>query len=273
MRSVNGKGLDVRLRLPDWIEGLEQALRARVSKALGRGSVSLGLRVSRSAALSYPVVDDAALAAALKQVGNVARAAEEAGVALDPLRASDVMGLRGVLVEPPDTLDTKAVRDLLLEDFEPVLTSFCEMRAAEGARLADILLRQIDQVEALATQARALIGPRTEAQRETLKAQVARLLETTDAVEPERLAQELALLGVKSDITEEVDRLDAHVAAARALLSVDEPVGRKFDFLTQEFNREANTLCSKSQFAELTAVGLDLKAVIDQMREQVQNVE
>ena len=147
------------------------------------------------------------------------------------------------------------------------------MREEEGTALARILGDQLTMVEALVAQAAELAEARRGLMAETLRANLARVMENADGADPDRVAQELALIAVKSDVTEEIDRLRAHVAAARALLDKGGPVGRKLDFLMQEFNREANTLCSKAQNSELTAVGLDLKAVIDQMREQVQNIE
>ena len=147
------------------------------------------------------------------------------------------------------------------------------MRASEGAALRSILSGQLDQIAGLVEQAAGAAQAREGQMAETLRAQLARVTDNADPVDEPRVAQELALIAVKSDITEELDRLRAHVGAARDLLSQGVPIGRKLDFLSQEFNREANTLCAKSQHTGLTAIGLDLKAVIDQMREQVQNVE
>jgi uncharacterized protein (TIGR00255 family) len=154
-----------------------------------------------------------------------------------------------------------------------VLADFKAMRAAEGTALQGVIATQLDRIADLLTQARAEAEARQATAGTTLRAAVAKLLEAADGIDPSRLAQELALIAVKNDVTEELDRLTAHVDAARALLAEAGQVGRKFDFLTQEFMREANTLCSKSQSLGLTRIGLDLKTVIDQMREQVQNVE
>ena len=162
---------------------------------------------------------------------------------------------------------------VLLEEFPKLLADFDAMRAAEGAALQQVMQAQLSEVETLTAEAATLAQARKGEMAEILKRNLARVLDNTDGADEARLAQELALIAVKSDITEEIDRLAAHVTAARDLLAQGGPVGRKLDFLMQEFNREANTLCSKAQSKDLTTVGLALKAVIDQMREQVQNVE
>jgi uncharacterized protein (TIGR00255 family) len=172
-----------------------------------------------------------------------------------------------------DEDDTEPLRSALMTDLLPLLDAFAAARSAEGAALAGILSAQIDLIAALTADAAAEAALRREAMGQSLRDAVTRVLANAAAVDETRLAQELALIAVKADVTEEIDRLTAHVEAARALLADAGPVGRRFDFLTQEFNREANTLCSKAQSIALTRIGLDLKTVIDQMREQVQNVE
>ncbi len=183
--------------------------------------------------------------------------------------------MRGVLDVAAAEEDTAPLLKALTAQLPELLASFNDMRAREGAALAGgVLAAQVDRIEALTAEAAALVDARADAQAETLRTALSRVMENTDGADADRVAQELALIAVKTDVREELDRLVAHVAAARELLGGDAPPrGRKLDFLMQEFNREANTLCSKAQFAELTRIGLDLKAVIDQMREQVQNVE
>ncbi len=273
LRSVNGKGLDLRLRVPDWIEGLEAALRARLGKALTRGNVNLSLRVHAEDQSGQLTVNDALLDDILTAMAHVEARAMQTGVTLAPSTPADLLAMRGVLDAGGGDQDTAPLRDALLKDFETLLTGFLEMRASEGAALRSILSGQLDQIAELVEQAAAAAQARQGQMAETLRAQLARVTDNADPVDEPRVAQELALIAVKSDITEELDRLRAHVDAARDLLSQGVPIGRKLDFLSQEFNREANTLCAKSQHTGLTAIGLDLKAVIDQMREQVQNVE
>ncbi|HOZ34190.1 MAG TPA: DUF1732 domain-containing protein, partial [Tabrizicola sp.] len=213
------------------------------------------------------------LSAALSALAEVEEAAIAAGMTLRQPTAADVVTLRGVLDQTQQDQDTTPLRTAILSDLPGLLADFAAMRAAEGAALAQVLTGQLDQIDRLTTGAQTETATRAASQSEIFRDAVARVLAVTDAVDETRLAQELALLAVKTDVTEELDRLAAHVTAARAHVADAAPVGRKLDFLMQEFMREANTLCSKAQSLALTRIGLDLKTVIDQMREQVQNVE
>lgn len=276
LRSVNGKGLDLRMRLPDWVDGLELALRGELPKALGRGNVSLSLKVMRDGmgeGAEGLRINPVALQAALAALREVEDQSMMIGVTLGQASAADVLALRGVLDVNAVEVDTAALRTAILADLPALLADFNAMRAAEGAALNAIMTAQIDRIADLVTEAKTAATARQDEAAQALRDGVAKILSMTDAVDPGRLAQELALLAVKNDITEEIDRLTAHIEAARALLADQGQIGRKFDFLVQEFLREANTLCSKAQSIALTRVGLDLKTVIDQMREQVQNVE
>ncbi len=272
LRSVNGKGLDLRLRVPDWIEGLEAALRARLAGALARGNVNLTLKLARDEGAGALAVHPARLEDALSALEAVEARAAERGIALAPATAADLLGLRGIFDTPSDDAGAEALAPALVADMEPVLAAFMRMREAEGQALARVLAAQLDEIARLTEAAAGAATARLPEIRRAFGAALARVTETAQADET-RVAQELALLAVKLDVTEEIDRLRAHVAAARDLLAAGSPVGRKLDFLMQEFNREANTLCSKAQDAALTKLGLELKTVIDRMREQVQNVE
>ena len=275
MRAVNGKGLDLRLRLPDWVEGLELAVRAKVQTAMTRGNVSLSLKVSRETdapeaglQVNPPVLH--AVLAALRQVEN---AAMDVGVTLAQATAADVLAVRGVLETASLDDDTAPLRAALLADLPALMAEFGAMRAAEGAAMQAVIAAQLDQIDGLTRAAKAEAEARRATAAASLREALARDLDHAEGADEGRLAQELALIAVKQDVTEELDRLRAHITAARALLRDPGPVGRKFDFLVQEFMREANTLCAKAQSLGLTRIGLDLKTVIDQMREQVQNVE
>ncbi len=273
LRSLNGKSLDLRLRLPEGITGLEAALRARLAAALSRGNVTLTLKLHSDRAEGGFALDPAGLDAALAALARVEGRAGTQGLALAPTRAADILGLRGVLDTGGDPADAEALRAALLADFEGLLESFQGMRATEGATLAQLIAGQLDRIAELTEAAAQAAIDRAPRMDQSFRAALARVTDNAEAVDEARVAQELALLAVKADVTEEIDRLRAHVAAARDLLAAGSPVGRKLDFLAQEFNREANTLCAKAQYAPLTGIGLDLKTVIDQMREQVQNVE
>jgi len=273
LRAVNARGLDLRLRVPDWLPGLEQALRASLGGAMARGAVTLNLRLARDDTAAHAQIDSAALAAALHNLNRIEHEARVAGVTLASPTAVDLMALRGVLNAAPEVTDAEALSKALQVDFKQILKDFLEMRASEGASLAGIITTQLDEIDRLTCLAADQASARLPKVEQVLRENLAKVLENSDGVDEGRLVQELALLAVKADVMEETDRLKTHIKAARALLSEDGPRGRKFDFLMQEFNREANTLCSKSQDSDLTATGLDLKAVIDQMREQIQNVE
>ncbi|MDS0927323.1 YicC/YloC family endoribonuclease [Rhodobacter capsulatus] len=271
IRSVNGKGLDLRLRLPE-IEGLEGAVRAALTQRVSRGNIQLSLKLARGSGADRLRLSGPGLAAALAALREVEEAARQHGVSLAPARATDLLSLRGVLDQGGgETEEQGPLREALLADLDRLLVDFLAMRAAEGGQLGGIIVAQIDRIADLTEQAAKMAEARRPEVAAALQAALARVLETGG--DPQRVAQELALLAVKADVTEEIDRLRAHVAAARALLTDPGPIGRKFDFLTQEFVRESNTLCSKSGSTALTAIGLDLKHVIDQMREQIQNVE
>ncbi|MGJ8617036.1 MAG: YicC/YloC family endoribonuclease [Sulfitobacter sp.] len=273
VRSVNGKGLDLRLRVPDWVDGLEVGLRKKLGAVAARGNITCNLRLTREEGGSSMTVNAAQLDTVLTALHQIEQQAMDAGVSLAPSKATDIVTMRGVLEQAAPDQDTAALCATLLADFETVLADFDAMRQSEGAALAQVLEEQLSQVANLTSEAAALAKTRQDEMAETLRRNLARVMENTDGADEGRVAQELALIAVKSDITEEIDRLIAHVTAARDLLGQGGPVGRKLDFLMQEFNREANTLCSKAQNTALTNVGLALKAVIDQMREQVQNVE
>jgi len=274
LRSVNAKGLDLRLRLLEGVVGLEPMVRAALAAQFQRGNIGLTLRLSRETEASPMQVNPQMLVAVLDGLAAVTLAAEARGLALNPASAAEVLAFRGVCETgaPPES-DGAALCEALLADLAPLIDDLASARAAEGAALGRVLGAQVDLIAALTGEATTDAAARRGAMAASLRENLARVLANAEGVDETRLAQELALLAVKADITEETDRLAAHVEAARSLLQAEGAVGRKLDFLTQELNREANTLCSKAQSIALTRVGLDLKTVIDQMREQVQNVE
>ncbi|OIP85376.1 MAG: YicC family protein [Rhodobacterales bacterium CG2_30_65_12] len=273
IRSVNGRGLDLRLKLPDWIEGLEVPVRKALGEAITRGNVSVGLRLTREAGAGALALDRAALERSLALLAEIGHAAEARGIELARPSAVEIAAMRGVLDASPQEEDITPLRAALLAALPALIAAFNQMRSHEGAALGVVLTDQLAVVEALVGEALAAVEARRAAQGQALRTALARVIDNSEGIDEARVAQELALIAVKSDVREEIDRLTAHVAQARALLAGAEARGRKLDFLMQEFNREANTLCSKSQFPDLTRIGLDLKALIDQMREQVQNVE
>lgn len=271
MRGVNAKGLDIRLRAPDWLPGLDQTIRAAIAAKVKRGNISLTLRIARDQATGA-ALDQSGLSAALDRVSQVEAEAARRGMVLSPVSAADVLAMQGVQRTEVNEDDTSQLINALKTEIDAMVEEFCAMRRSEGAALEAVLSGQLQDIATLTGNAQAAAAARKGDMAVALKRNLAQVLDNVEADEG-RVAQELAVLAVKSDITEELDRLSAHVLAAHDLLSGTGPVGRKLDFLMQEFNREANTLCSKSLSTDLTRIGLDLKAVIDQMREQVQNVE
>ena len=271
VKSVNGRALDIRCRLPQGLERLDPAVRSAVSARLRRGNVTVGLRLSQAPEAAAMRVNRAWLDEL------IALAAEyRANEGIAPPRLDGMLTLRGVIesAERPEDDAASAQDDsALLETLDAALAELVRERQAEGAHLAATLTERIEEIAALTHQAEALVPSRQEALGVRLREQVAALVVAGAPVPEDRLAAELAMLAVKIDVTEEIDRLKSHCAAAARHLQEDGAVGRKLDFLAQEFNREANTLCSKASHAALTDVGLAIKAAIDQFREQVQNVE
>ncbi|MEL7464487.1 MAG: YicC/YloC family endoribonuclease [Pseudomonadota bacterium] len=272
-KSVNGRGLELRFRVADGFEGAEQRLRAVAAKRLSRGNVTINLRVERAGAVGALALNEAGLEAAIAAAGRAEALADAAGLTLAPSTAAQLLNVRGIL-EPRSGGDVSdEVTKAAEAGFAALIDSLAASREAEGARVKETFARIVDEIERLTVAATEAHAAQEGGARERIREKVAALLETEAEVAPDRLAQELALIAVKADVSEELERLATHVAAARDLLAAKGPVGRKLDFLTQEFNREANTLCSKSGSAALTQIGLDLKVAIDQMREQAQNVE
>jgi len=273
VKTVNGRGLDVRCRLPAGYDALEPRARALAGKYIKRGSCQLILQVRTEAGVSDVRINERALDQVLAAIETVSGRIEAA-----PPAPEQILALRGVLetVEPDsaaDSAESEARAAAMLGDLEAALVSLADARGGEGAQLEAAISGQLDEIERLGEEARGCPDRAPEAIKARLGEQIARLKEAAGGFDDDRLHQEAVLIATKADIQEELDRLFAHVVAGRALLEADEAVGRKLDFLTQELNREANTICSKANSAALTRIGLDLKAVVDQMREQVQNIE
>ena len=271
LKSVNGKGLEVRLRLPPGLERLEQAVRQAIQKRFSRGNIQAGLSLVRVGTQGQPVVNEAFL----KDLAGLAKRLEEQFGAA-PATADGLLALRGVLDVPEavEAEDTRAALDAaVLATLEHALDSLAGARRIEGQALGTLLEGHLAAIEALTVRAERDPSRDPGAIRVRLAEQVRLLMETGAPLDESRLHMEAAFLATKADIREEVDRLKTHVTSGRALLAAGGPIGRKLDFLSQEFNRESNTLCSKANAASVTAIGLELKAVVDQFREQVQNLE
>ena len=272
VRSVNARGLEVRCRLPSGFEGLEPAVRSCVGRHIRRGSVFVNLVLTYGGGKLAVRLNEEILARILAIVPEITRHLPGAAAP----SADALLGLKGV-IEFEDATPTGDARErleaALRDGLDRLLAALVEGRRAEGSRLTPVLDDHVRRLSALAGNAGALAAAQPEAIFQRLKEQIEALVGAQPALSPERLAQEAALLAVKADPREEIDRLKAHAEAAHALLAHDGPIGRQLDFLCQEFNREANTLCAKSSDVALTRIGIELKTTIDQLREQVQNIE
>ncbi len=273
LRSVNGKSLDMRIRIPAGLESLEAKIRERCSKVLRRGNVTIGLAMQRDQGEALLTVNQNALDAVLTAIDLLKDRLPD----LPPPSLDGILAQKGVFEfkEPEDDEVTRnALHSALLTTLDAALIDLVDMRHTEGAEIGSVLGAQIAKIADLTEQAETLPARQPDAIRQRLEAQVAELMDgSAGQLDPQRLHQEAVILATKADIREELDRLQAHVKAVRELVATGGAIGRRLDFLAQEFNRETNTLCSKSNDVALTSIGLDLKAVIDQMREQIQNLE
>lgn len=271
LKSVNGRALEVRTRLPAGCDHLDVPLRNLLAQKLKRGNVSVTLTLTRRGggqrlAINEPLLEQLiVLMRGLEQRLDVA-----------PPRLDGLLAIRGVLESVEDQPDPASGEErdrLLMADLATALDLLAQTRAEEGGRLAQVLSLRLDEIAGHVAAAQMNAATQPAAIRDRLLAQIHGLLDGANPIASERLAQEAALLAAKADIREEIDRLHAHIASARAMLAEGGAVGRRLDFLCQEFNREANTLCSKSGDVGLTRIGLDLKQAIEQLREQIQNIE
>jgi len=270
LRGVNNKGLDIRARVPDWLMGLDQEVRKSIAEVVARGSLQFGLKVSLSETTVQRQIDPVKLEQILKNAVTLSELAKQKGLEFASIGLSDISAQNGFMdFEAGDVLK-KELMQMVVSELPKLIAHFQKSRQDEGRALYAVLAGGVVKMEELLTQAAKAIQDRATEFETSFRAAIIRLKQDID---PERLAQEMAIIAVKSDVTEEIDRLAGHIDAANGLLSSQEPAGRKFDFLMQEFNREANTLCSKSNSKYLTTIGLEMKVLIDQMREQVQNVE
>lgn len=271
LKSVNAKGFDFRMRLPPGWDEVETIARKRATELLSRGTVYANLSVKRANALSTVRVNEDVLNSILRIAADLAGKIDAVAPSVDGL-----MAIKGVIevVEPDsDEAEDKAARIAVAASFEEALAALVEMRKREGATLGAIMSQRMDEIETLAKKAEAAPGRKPEAIRARLAEQIATLLDSSDRFDSDRLNQEALMMAAKADIREELDRIASHISQAREMIGKGGAVGRRLDFLAQEFNREVNTCCSKSNDIELTTTGLEMKNVVEQFREQVQNLE
>ena len=271
LKSVNAKGFDLRMRLPPGWDEIEALAKKRAGEALSRGTVYANLNMKRTNAASAVRVNEDVLASVVRVASMLAGKIDAVAPSVDGLLA-----IKGVIeiVEPEsDEAEDKAAMAAAAAAFDEALADLVAMRRREGTALGQILIQRMDEIEILAKRAEAAPGRKPEAVRARLAEQIAVLLESSDRFDADRLTQEALLIAAKADIREELDRIASHISQAREMIGKGGPVGRRLDFLAQEFNREVNTCCSKSNDIELTNIGLEMKNVVEQFREQVQNLE
>jgi uncharacterized protein (TIGR00255 family) len=271
LKTVNGRGLEIRMRVPPGFDGAGEDARRQIAAAFSRGQCQLNLQITRSAGAPKVSVNRQALEALVGALATLKLPDEVRPASLDGLLA--VRGVVEIEDEAADPAAEEALRRDLSAAAGRLVEALAAARAGEGAALHGVLEGQLGEIARLVEAAEACPSRQPEAIRARLAEQVATLLGAASSLDPGRLHQEAALLATRADIREEIDRLKAHVEAARELLAAEGPVGRRLDFLAQEFGREANTLCSKANDVSLSRIGLELKAVVEQFREQVQNVE
>ena len=271
VKSVNGKGLDLRLRLPPGWDAIEVPVRARLSEVLARGSLQANLTIERSSAAPTVRINPEILEAVLSALKQLRSRIDATPPSLDGLLA--LKGVMEVSETDESEEERRSAEAAVIKGFADAAAALADMRRQEGIILGNLLSARLSEIAALAEQADKSPGRQPEAIRARLAEQVATLLEQSERFDPDRLHQEAILIATKADVREELDRLAAHVTQARTLIGQGGPVGRRLDFLAQEFNRESNTLCAKANDVELTNIGLGLKAAVEQFREQVQNVE
>lgn len=271
LKSVNAKGFDFRMRLPAGWDDIETVARKRGAELLARGTVYANLTVKRANATQTVRVNDDVLQSILKVAADISKKTGAAPPSVDGLLA--IKGVIDVAEPESDEAELAAAKTAVAAAFEEALQSLIAMRKREGTALEQILLQRMDEIERLAKKAETAPGRKPDAIKARLAEQIATLLETSDRFDADRLNQEAIMIAAKADIREELDRIASHVAQTRELLAKGGAVGRRLDFLSQEFNREVNTCCSKSNDLELTNTGLEMKNVVEQFREQVQNLE
>lgn len=271
LKSVNAKGFDLRMRLPPGWDELEPLTRKRAAEVLSRGTVYANLTVKRANALSTVRVNEDVLASVVKIAGELAGRIDAVAPSIDGLLA--IKGVIEVVEPDSDEAEDAAAKAAAAVAFEQALNHLIEMRKREGVTLGQILSQRMDEIESLMKKAEAAPGRKPEAIKARLAEQIAALLEASDRFDPDRLSQEAVMIAAKADIREELDRIASHISQVREMIRKGGAVGRRLDFLAQEFNREVNTCCSKSNDLELTNTGLEMKNVVEQFREQVQNLE
>lgn len=275
IKSVNSKNLDLKIFLPEYLSVFENELRQIVLKKISRGSVFLKIKLNQQTEYQNNyVLNDKVLQNVFEKIENIERICDEKNIPLEPLKALDFLAVKGVWEENKNSsTNVDDIKKIVLDKIEELVVSLLQTRKKEGQGLHSILSEKLSSLIELRKAAEKTLPARSNHLKKNFKSTIDGIISETSKIDENKVEQEIAIIAIKLDITEELDRLKVHIESMQDLLSSSGVVGKKLDFLSQELNREVNTICSKSQYSDLTKVGIEMKTVVDQFREQIQNVE
>ena len=275
IKSVNSKSLDLKIYLPEYLSSLENELRQVASGKVFRGSVVLKIKVSQHSELSNEYfLNDQVLNTVFEKIQNIEKICKEKNIPLEPLKASDFLAIKGVWEEDKNASTfIDDMKSIILDKANELIESLLEARKKEGQGLLTILADKLASILALHKAAEEILPERSEHLEKNFKSLIDKIMSENSQLDENKIEHEIAIIAIKQDITEELDRLKVHILSMQDLLNSTGAIGKKLDFLSQELNREVNTICSKSQYSALTKIGIEMKTLVDQFREQVQNVE
>ena len=275
IKSVNSKSLDLKIYLPEYLSTLENELRQVASGKVFRGSVVLKIKVSQRSELSNEyVLNDQVLNTVIEKIQNIEKICKKKNIPLEPLKASDFFAIKGVWEEDKNASTfIDDMKSVILDRTKELIESLLEARKKEGQGLLTILVDKLASILALNKAAEEILPERSKHLEKNFKSQIDKIISEHSQLDENKIEHEIAIIAIKQDITEELDRLKVHILSMQDLLNSKGAIGKKLDFLSQELNREVNTICSKSQYSALTKIGIEMKTLVDQFREQVQNVE
>ena len=275
IKSVNSKSLDLKIYLPEYLSSLENELRQVASGKVFRGSVVLKIKVSQHSELSNEYfLNDQVLNTVFEKIQNIEKICKEKNIPLEPLKASDFLAIKGVWEEDKNASTfIDDIKSVILDKANELIESLLEARKKEGQGLLTILADKLASILALHKAAEEILPERSKHLEKNFKSQIDKIISEHSQLDENKIEHEIAIIAIKLDITEELDRLKVHILSMQDLLNSTGAIGKKLDFLSQELNREVNTICSKSQYSALTKIGIEMKTLVDQFREQVQNVE
>jgi uncharacterized protein (TIGR00255 family) len=275
IKSVNSKSLDLKIFLPEYLSVFENELRQIVLKKISRGSVFLKIKLNQQTEYQNNyVLNDKVLQNVFEKIENIERICDEKNIPLEPLKALDFLAVKGVWEENKNSsTNVDDIKKIVLDKIEELVVSLLQTRKKEGQGLHSILSEKLSSLIELRKAVEKTLPARSNHLKKNFKSTIDGIISETSKIDENKVEQEIAIIAIKLDITEELDRLKVHIESMQDLLSSSGVVGKKLDFLSQELNREVNTICSKSQYSDLTKLGIEMKTVVDQFREQIQNVE